>query len=151
MSSTAPKIAIVGLGHVGLPTVLGFAELGFQVVGADDDPAKARQIAHGRMPFFEPGLDERLRSHLAEGTFARACPRRLRHILSSCPALKHPLLQRERWRAACMSHLRECRVVLPSGGMLVLTTADSVPLSNRATLLGNRGSQSQLLRFESVA
>lgn len=72
MISAPPKVAIIGLGHVGLPTALGFAELGFQVVGADDDPAKARQIAQGRMPFFEPGLDERLRRHLAQQRFTVA-------------------------------------------------------------------------------
>src|SRR5439155_1274046 len=48
------KIAVLGLGHVGLPTALGFAELGWDVVGADDDREKAARIAAGRLPFFEP-------------------------------------------------------------------------------------------------
>jgi UDP-glucose 6-dehydrogenase len=32
------KIAVIGLGHVGLPTALGFSELGWEVLGVDDDP-----------------------------------------------------------------------------------------------------------------
>jgi len=68
----SPKIAVIGLGHVGLPTALGLAELGWEVVGADDDEAKARQIADGCMPFFEPGLDALLRRHLAERRFTVA-------------------------------------------------------------------------------
>jgi UDPglucose 6-dehydrogenase len=72
MIAARPKVGIIGLGHIGLPTALGFAELGFQVVGADDDAAKARQIAQGRMPFFEPGLDALLRRYLAERRFTVA-------------------------------------------------------------------------------
>lgn len=49
------KIAVVGLGHVGLPTALGLADLGWEVVGADDDADKVRHIARGEMPFYEPG------------------------------------------------------------------------------------------------
>ena len=31
------NIGIIGVGHVGLPTALGFAELGYKVIGADED------------------------------------------------------------------------------------------------------------------
>lgn len=62
-------IAVVGLGHVGLPTALGFAELGWTVVGADDNDEKAARISRGEMPFFEPGLESLLRKHLASKRF----------------------------------------------------------------------------------
>lgn len=62
-------IGVLGLGHVGLPTALGMAELGWQVVGADDDPAKAQFIAQGSSPFYEPGLGELLKRHLDSGRF----------------------------------------------------------------------------------
>lgn len=64
-----PTLAVIGLGHVGLPTALGFAELGWEVVGADCDAEKANQIAGGQSPFFEPRLDDMLRRHLASGRF----------------------------------------------------------------------------------
>ena len=32
------KIAVLGMGHVGLPTALGLAELGWEVIGADSNP-----------------------------------------------------------------------------------------------------------------
>ena len=63
------KIGVLGLGHVGLPTALGFAELGWDVVGADDDREKAARIAAGRLPFFEPQLDKLLRKQLELGRF----------------------------------------------------------------------------------
>ena len=63
------RIAVLGLGHVGLPTALGLADLGWQVVGADDDLEKAKVIASGTAPFYEPGVEDLLRRHLDSGTF----------------------------------------------------------------------------------
>ncbi len=63
------KIGIIGLGHVGLPTALGFAELGEEVVGVDDDREKVVLISDGVMPFHEPGAELLLRKHLGSGRF----------------------------------------------------------------------------------
>lgn len=63
------RIAVIGLGHVGLPTALGFAALGWEVTGVDDDHHKARQIAAGEMPFYEPGAEALLRRGLEDGRF----------------------------------------------------------------------------------
>jgi UDPglucose 6-dehydrogenase len=62
-------IAILGLGHVGLPTALGLAEVGKRVVGADDDAAKVALIRAGRPPFYESGLSDLLSKHLRSGRF----------------------------------------------------------------------------------
>jgi UDPglucose 6-dehydrogenase len=64
-----PPIAILGLGHVGLPTALGLAELGRRGTGADDDPAKIALIRAGQPPFYEPGVSDLLRKHLRSGRF----------------------------------------------------------------------------------
>lgn len=61
------RIAVLGLGHVGLPTALGFAEMGWEVIGADDDAAKVALIASGKAPFYEPGLDDLLACGIATG------------------------------------------------------------------------------------
>jgi UDP-N-acetyl-D-glucosamine dehydrogenase len=42
------KLGIVGLGYVGLPLALAFAEAGNDVVGLDTDPAKLADLAAGR-------------------------------------------------------------------------------------------------------
>jgi UDP-N-acetyl-D-glucosamine dehydrogenase len=42
------RVAVVGLGYVGLPLALGFARRGFAAVGVDVDPAKAAAISDGR-------------------------------------------------------------------------------------------------------
>lgn len=60
-------VGVLGLGHVGLPTAVGFAELGWQVIGTDSDSAKVALIASGRCPFYEPDLETLLQKNLAEG------------------------------------------------------------------------------------
>src|SRR5215510_10369637 len=42
------KVGIVGLGYVGLPLAVAFAEAGHEVVGLDLDPAKVESLAAGR-------------------------------------------------------------------------------------------------------
>lgn len=59
------KIGVFGLGHVGLPTALGLAELGWQVIGADIDAERVELLKKGKCPFYEPGLEEALNKHIA--------------------------------------------------------------------------------------
>jgi UDPglucose 6-dehydrogenase len=66
-SSDRPRLAVLGLGHVGLPTALGFVELGWEVMGVDDDASKVAMIQSGRAPFYEPGLDDLLARGLGSG------------------------------------------------------------------------------------
>ena len=63
------KIAVLGLGHVGLPTALGFAELGWRVTGCDEDAAKVRMLQSGQVPFYEPNLESLVSKHLTNKRF----------------------------------------------------------------------------------
>jgi len=63
------RIAVLGLGHVGLPTALGMAEVGWTVIGADEYRDKAERIQSGDPTFYEPGLEELLKKHLDSGRF----------------------------------------------------------------------------------
>jgi UDPglucose 6-dehydrogenase len=62
-----PCIAVLGLGHVGLPTALGFVEMGWEVIGADEDASKVEKIGSGQVPFYEPGMNDLLARGLASG------------------------------------------------------------------------------------
>ena len=66
------RIAVIGLGYVGLPTALGLADLGWPVAGVEIDEKKARFIAKGDPPFYEPGLADLLRRGLDSGRFSVA-------------------------------------------------------------------------------
>src|SRR3954469_10374358 len=61
-------VSIVGLGRVGLPLAISFAEAGLQVLGIDNDPERLGAVREGRMPFQEVGADEALTRVHAAGT-----------------------------------------------------------------------------------
>ena len=54
------NLTVIGTGHVGLVAGLCFAEIGHQVVCVDSDTAKIGALQQGRLPFFEPHLDDLL-------------------------------------------------------------------------------------------
>ena len=61
------KIAVVGTGYVGLVAGACLAESGSDVVCVDRDQAKIRTLRRGRMPFYEPGLEELVKRNRQEG------------------------------------------------------------------------------------
>ncbi len=62
------KIAIFGVGRVGLPLALVLADKGFAVTGIDVDPYRINLLQHKIMPFLEEGAEPLLEKH-AGGNF----------------------------------------------------------------------------------
>jgi UDPglucose 6-dehydrogenase len=60
------NIAIVGTGYVGLVTGTCFAEFGVNVVAVDKDQAKIDMLRAGKIPFYEPGLEELVERNVRE-------------------------------------------------------------------------------------
>jgi len=53
-------VSVIGLGRVGLPLALCFADAGRSTLGVDKDADRLDPLRAGRMPFKEPGTDELL-------------------------------------------------------------------------------------------
>src|ERR1700674_1592934 len=60
------KIAIVGTGYVGLVVGACLAENGNTVICVDNDESKIKTLTGGKMPIYEPGLEELVRRNHTE-------------------------------------------------------------------------------------
>ena len=79
------KIAIFGVGYVGLVTGACLAEVGNQVLGVDVDAHKIAMLQRGETPIYEPGLAELLQSNIAAG--------RLSFTTDAAAGVAHGVLQ----------------------------------------------------------
>ncbi|MBQ8436324.1 MAG: UDP-glucose/GDP-mannose dehydrogenase family protein [Alphaproteobacteria bacterium] len=61
------KVGIIGTGYVGLPTGVGLAELGNQVVCIDREPRKIEALQAGKITLYENGLEELFHKNVKEG------------------------------------------------------------------------------------
>ncbi|NOZ76472.1 MAG: nucleotide sugar dehydrogenase [Euryarchaeota archaeon] len=61
------RIAVVGLGYVGLPLAALFAKKGFTVTGIDIRPETVEMVNSGRAPISEDGLDALVEDVVREG------------------------------------------------------------------------------------
>lgn len=65
------RIAVIGLGYVGLPLAIGFVEAGLQVDGLDAQPSRVAELTAGASPI-DDITDERLQAALRTGL--SVCP-----------------------------------------------------------------------------
>lgn len=61
------KIAIVGTGYVGLPTGVGLAEFGNEVICVDKIAAKIEALNNGQLTIYEDGLEELFQKAVRSG------------------------------------------------------------------------------------
>ncbi|CAM5776039.1 UDP-glucose 6-dehydrogenase [Labrys miyagiensis] len=60
------RVAMIGTGYVGLVTGACLADFGHVVTCVDKDPAKIESLLAGRMPIYEPGLEQLVARNVRE-------------------------------------------------------------------------------------
>jgi UDP-N-acetyl-D-mannosaminuronic acid dehydrogenase len=111
-------VSVIGLGRVGLPLALAFADAGLRVLGVDRDADRLEAVRSRRMPFKEPGTDEVLeRVALDVGSRATDAADSAAIVLTlGTPALSHIEIDMGEIRAV----LDDLLPVLTQGQLLVL-------------------------------
>src|SRR5256885_5746769 len=61
------RIAMIGTGYVGLVSGACLSEFGHEVACVDKDAAKIEALKAGKMPIFEPGLDDVIATNVKAG------------------------------------------------------------------------------------
>lgn len=64
------RLTVIGCGYLGAVHAAAMAHLGHEVLGIDIDPHRARKLAAGQAPFYEPGLPEMLVSGVRQGSLS---------------------------------------------------------------------------------
>jgi UDPglucose 6-dehydrogenase len=61
------KLSVIGTGYLGATHAAAMSSLGFEVVGVDVDSKKIELLNQGKVPFYEPGLEELLLAEVKSG------------------------------------------------------------------------------------
>jgi len=64
------NISVIGTGYVGLVTGAVFADLGNEVICVDTDAEKIKMLNAGKMPIYEPGLEEMVHRSIDDSRIA---------------------------------------------------------------------------------
>ena len=65
--NAASRVAVIGLGYVGLPTAASLAAAGLEVIGVDVNPAVVESVSRGEAPLAEPELSAGVRRAVRAG------------------------------------------------------------------------------------
>jgi len=61
------RVSVIGTGYLGATHAACMSAMGFDVIGVDVDATKIELLSHGKVPFYEPGLEELLQQEIASG------------------------------------------------------------------------------------
>lgn len=124
------RIAMVGAGYVGLVSGACFSDFGHNVTCIDNDHAKVDALRQGRMPIFEPGLDDLVRSNVKAGrlTFSTELSSSVEKVDAVFIAVGTPARRGD--GAADMSFVRMAarEIAAAISGYTVIVTKSTVPV-----------------------
>jgi UDP-N-acetyl-D-mannosaminuronic acid dehydrogenase len=123
------RIAVVGLGYIGLPTAAAIATRGVDVVGVDVSETTIAAVNRGEVPFVEPGLAVAVSGAVARGnlTAQREMPEADAFIL----AVPTPFTDERQADLTYVKQAAEAVASMLRGGEVVILESTSPPGATR--------------------
>jgi UDP-N-acetyl-D-mannosaminuronic acid dehydrogenase len=124
------KVAVIGLGYIGLPTAAALATRGIEVVGVDTNPDTVKAIARGETTFVEPDLAVAVSGAVAMGrlTASTETPEADAYII----AVPTPFSEGHSPDLSYVRSAVECIAPRLRGGEVVVLESTSPPGTGRA-------------------
>ena len=123
------KISVIGTGYVGLVTGACLADFGMEVIGVDKDEAKIGALRAGRIPIYEPGLENLLKKNEQEGrlSFSTDIPAAIQGSTAVFIAVGTPPLPDG---STDLTFIRQvaCSIAENLNGYKVIVTKSTVPI-----------------------
>ncbi len=129
------KISVIGTGYVGLVAGTCFAESGNDVICVDIDEAKVKTLREGRVPIYEPGLEELIKRNVAEGRLAFSTDLRgaVRHALVCFIAVGTPPGEDGSANLSAVHKVAE-DIAKTMDGYRIVVTKSTVPVSTHISV-----------------
>lgn len=137
LSGRRGSIAVIGLGHIGLPTAVVLAHHGWQVAGVDVRPQVVASVNAGRLPFLEAGMEEPLGRAVSAGRLeaSHAIPRVGSYIIS----VPTPITEaREADLSAIDAVVEQLAQVLRGGETIILESTSPTGTTSRLAQMVHR-------------
>ncbi|MEM1546826.1 MAG: nucleotide sugar dehydrogenase [Candidatus Methanomethylicia archaeon] len=132
MATKYSKVAVIGLGHVGLPVAVVFASKGLQVVGIDTDKEKIEMINKCECYIREPGLTSLLKNVICSNLFKVTSDY---NIIKECDAIivtvQTPLKDHSVDFSFLKNALEKIRLELSRGKLIVIESTIPVGTINK--------------------
>ncbi len=123
------NICVIGVGYVGLVTGACFAEFGIRVTCVDKDREKIENLKRGKIPIYEPGLEEMVTKNLKENrlSFTDQLEEGVRHSLVIFIAVGTPS---DRQGQADLRYVKEAAQAIgrTMDGYKLIVTKSTVPV-----------------------
>src|SRR4029079_4842533 len=130
-TATREPIGVIGTGYVGLVTAAGVAALGSDVYCVDIDEAKIRGLEQGRVPIWEPGLEELIAEHRERLHFSTDLADALEHARLLFVAVGTPPTSSA---DADLSAVHAVVAAMPPSDRHALVMKSTVPVGTGATI-----------------
>ena len=147
------RVAMIGTGYVGLVSGVCFAEFGHQVVCVDKIPEKIEMLKAGKVPIFEPGLEELASKNAKAGhlTFSTDLAAAVQGVDAVFIAVGTPPRKDDDHADLSQVYAAAREIAAALSGYAVVVTKSTVPVGSNARIKAEMRAANPAAAFDVVS